>query len=148
MVRKILRSLSKAWRPKVTTIQEAKNLNVLSLDALIRSLKTHEIELNEVADEAVKKGKSIALKSTQKRTQYFKVLKASEESEEEEEDSSDDNDDSDEIAHLVRNISKAWIKRKKKNLASKKDKKGKVKQDEIICFECKELGHVKSECPD
>ena len=64
MVRKILRSLSKAWRPKVTAIQETKDLNVLSLDALIRSLKTHEIELNEVFDEAAKKGKSIALKST------------------------------------------------------------------------------------
>ena len=64
MVRKILRSLSKAWRPKVTAIQETKDLNVLSLDALIRSLKTHEIELNEVFDEAIKKGKSIALKTT------------------------------------------------------------------------------------
>ena len=47
MVRKILRSLSKAWHPKVTAIQAAKILNILSLDALIRSLKTHEIELNE-----------------------------------------------------------------------------------------------------
>ena len=24
---------------------------------------------------------------------------------------------------------------------------GKAKQDEVICFECKELRHVKSECP-
>ena len=67
MVRKILRSLSKAWRPKVTTIQEAKDLNVLSLDALIRSLKTHGIELNEVSEESTRKGKYIALKSTQKK---------------------------------------------------------------------------------
>ena len=37
MVRKILTSLSKAWRPKVTTIQEAKGLNVLNLYALIGS---------------------------------------------------------------------------------------------------------------
>ena len=64
MVRKILRSHSKAWRPKVTTIQEAKDLNVLSLDALIGSLKTHEIELTEVSEETTRKGKSIALKST------------------------------------------------------------------------------------
>ena len=76
MVRKILRSLSKAWRPKVTAIQEAKDLNVLSLDALIRSLKTHEIELNEVADEAVKKGKSIALKSTEKKDSIFQSLES------------------------------------------------------------------------
>ena len=64
MVRKILRSLSKAWHPKIIAIQEAKNLNVLSLDALIGSLKTHEIELNEVSDETTRKEKSIALKST------------------------------------------------------------------------------------
>ena len=55
MVRKILRSLSKAWHPKVTAIQEAKDLNMLSLDALIRSLKTHEIELNKAFKESSKK---------------------------------------------------------------------------------------------
>ena len=55
MVRKILRSLSKAWRPKVTAIQEAKDLNVLSLNAIIGSLKTHEIEVNKVSNEAAKK---------------------------------------------------------------------------------------------
>ena len=64
MVRKILRSLTKAWRPKVTGIQEAKDLNVLSLNALIRSLKTYEIELNEWVAESNRRGKSIALKST------------------------------------------------------------------------------------
>ena len=64
MMRKILRSLSKAWCPKATTIQEAKDLNVLSLDALIGLLKTHEIELNEVSNETARKGKSIAFKST------------------------------------------------------------------------------------
>ena len=47
MIRKILRSLSKAWHPKIIAIQEAKYLNVLNLDALIRSLKTYKIELNE-----------------------------------------------------------------------------------------------------
>ena len=66
MVRKILRTLLKAWHPKVTTIQEPKDLNVLSLDALIRSLKSNEIELSEVTEESTRKGKSIALMSTQK----------------------------------------------------------------------------------
>ena len=64
VVRKILRSLSKAWRPKVTAIQKAKDLNVLSLDALIGSLKTHEIELNKASEETNRRGKPIALKST------------------------------------------------------------------------------------
>ena len=79
MVRKILRSLSKAWCPKATAIQEAKNLNVLSLDALIGSLKsTHEIELNESSKETNRRGKSFALKSTQRRSSSFKAMKAAE----------------------------------------------------------------------
>ena len=38
------------------------------------------------------------------------------------------------------------MRRKKKGLVMKKDKKGKAKQDEVIYFECKELGHVRSIC--
>ena len=37
-VKKIIRSLPKEWRPKKTTIEEAKNLNTLSLDDFIGSL--------------------------------------------------------------------------------------------------------------
>ena len=73
-------------------------------------------------------------------------MKAAEETKEEEEDFSDD--EKDEIAHLEKRISKAWIKRKKKKgFVPKKNKKGKAKQSEVICFECKESGHVRSECP-
>ena len=80
MVKKILKSLSKAWCPKVTAIQEAKDLNVLSLDALIGSLKTHKIELNEAYEKTNRKGKSIALTSTHRRSNSSKAIKASEES--------------------------------------------------------------------
>jgi hypothetical protein len=44
-VKKILRSLPAKWRPKVTAIQEAKDLDTLSLEGLISSLMSHEIEL-------------------------------------------------------------------------------------------------------
>ena len=144
MMRKILRNLLKTWRPKVIAIQEAKDLSVLSLDALIKSLNTHEIELNEASEESNRKGKSITLKTTQRKYNSSKAIKAAEE----EEDSSDDDDDKkDEIAHLVEKISKTWIRRKKKKcFVLKKDKKGKAKQSEVICFECKEPGHVRSEC--
>ena len=123
----------------MTAIQEAKELNVLSLDALIGSLKTHEIELNEAFEETNRRGKFIALKSTQRRSSSSKAMKATKELDEEEEDPSDDNDDDekDEISHLVERISKAWIRRKKKKgFVPEKDKKGKAKQSEIICFEC------------
>ena len=111
---------------------------------MLSFLKTHEIELNEATKESTKKRKSIALKSTQKRTSSSKAMKTAKESEEHGKDSSDDEDD-DEIAHLARRISKAWMRRKKKGLVMKKDKKCKAKQDEVICFECKEPGHVRSE---
>ena len=42
----ILRSLPKKWETKVTTIQEAKDLTKLSLEKLIGSLMTYEINLN------------------------------------------------------------------------------------------------------
>ena len=113
----------------------------------MRLPKKDEIELNKVSNETTKKGKSLALNSTQKRNQSAKAMKALEESEEDEEDSFKDDDDDDEIVHLARKISKAWIKRKKKSFILKKDKKDKTKQDEIICFECKEPGHVRFECP-
>ena len=81
-------------------------MNVLSLNALIGSLKTHEVELNKGVEESNRKGKSIALKSTQRKSSSSKAMKAVEESEEDEQDTSED-DDEDEIAHLARRISKA-----------------------------------------
>ena len=91
---------------------------MLSLYALIWLLKTHEIELNEGAKELNRKGKSIALKSTQRMSSSSKAMKAAEELEEDENESSDDDndddDEKDEIAHPAKRISKAWIKRKKK----------------------------------
>ncbi|KAL6329838.1 hypothetical protein AAG906_037551 [Vitis piasezkii] len=44
-VMKILKSLPKKWETKVTAIQEAKDLTKLSLEELIGSLMTYEIEL-------------------------------------------------------------------------------------------------------
>ena len=58
-VSKILRILPARWRPKVTAIEEAKDLNTLSVEDLVSSLKVHEIGLNE--HEPAKKVKSIAL---------------------------------------------------------------------------------------
>jgi len=45
-VSKILRSLPASWRPKVTAIEEAKDLNTLSVKDLFSFLKVHEISLN------------------------------------------------------------------------------------------------------
>jgi len=70
---KILRSLPVRWRPKVTTIEEVRDMNKLSIEDLISSLKCYELRLNR--DEHVKKSKSITLKSKEKSS---KALKADE----------------------------------------------------------------------
>ena len=57
MVRKILRCLPRSWGPKVTAIEEAKDLPKMGLDELLGSLMTHEITMksNEEFDESKKK---------------------------------------------------------------------------------------------
>ena len=77
-VSKILRSLPTRWRPKVTAIEEAKDLNTMSVDDLVSSLKVHEISLNE--HEPAKKSKFVALPSKGKSSKALKVIKSEEES--------------------------------------------------------------------
>ncbi|GAV83497.1 DUF4219 domain-containing protein/UBN2 domain-containing protein, partial [Cephalotus follicularis] len=45
LVRKILRCLLKSWTPKVTAIEEAKDLSTLPLEQLLGSLMTHEMTM-------------------------------------------------------------------------------------------------------
>lgn len=60
-IKKILRSLLAKRSLKVTIIQEAKDLHKVSLENLIRSMKSREIVL--IGDEPSKWSKSISLKS-------------------------------------------------------------------------------------
>ena len=95
-VKKILRSLPAKWRPKVTTIEEARDLNVLSLENLISSLKCHELGFPEA--ENSKKSKTIALKSKGKEARALKAAESEgEPSEEDPEDS-----EAEEMAFLTR----------------------------------------------
>ncbi|GAV63138.1 UBN2 domain-containing protein, partial [Cephalotus follicularis] len=58
MVRKILRCLPKSWMPKVTAIEETKDLNTLPLEELLGSLMTHEMTIkNHKGDEELDKKK-------------------------------------------------------------------------------------------
>ena len=45
VVRKILRSLPKRFRPKVTTIEESKNIDSIGVDELVGSIETYEMTL-------------------------------------------------------------------------------------------------------
>nr|GEU84512.1 UBN2 domain-containing protein [Tanacetum cinerariifolium] len=63
-VRKFLRGLHPKWRAKVTTIEESKDLTLLSLDELIGNLKVYEMIIkkdSEIVKTKVEK-KSLALK--------------------------------------------------------------------------------------
>ena len=57
-----MKSLPKIWRPKVTTIIKAKNLETLGMDELIGSLEVHEQKL--VDEIKLPEGKMIALNAS------------------------------------------------------------------------------------
>jgi hypothetical protein len=61
LIRKILRSLPKHFRIKVTTIEESKDLEEMKIEELVGSLQTYELSLP-----SVKKLKTIALKASKK----------------------------------------------------------------------------------
>jgi len=57
---KILRSLSRKWKPQVTTLITIQNLDSMTLEELIKILKVHQQELAQ--GERTKKWKSLALR--------------------------------------------------------------------------------------
>ncbi|XP_069154614.1 uncharacterized protein [Solanum lycopersicum] len=62
-VRKVFRILPKSWESKVDSISEAKDIKVLTMDALIGNLKTHEMNRNhDLSKKEFKKDKSLMLK--------------------------------------------------------------------------------------
>ncbi|GAV58426.1 zf-CCHC domain-containing protein/DUF4219 domain-containing protein/UBN2 domain-containing protein, partial [Cephalotus follicularis] len=132
MVRKILRCLPKSWMPKVTAIEEAKDLNTLPLEELLGSLMTHEMTIKNHEDDEEqdkRKKKVIAFKSSTP-------------------DSSEEESD-DEMALITRRFKKYLAKKKFGNKHFKKTfpSKSETKKEEIVCFECNKPGHYKSECP-
>nr|GEU85957.1 zf-CCHC domain-containing protein/UBN2 domain-containing protein [Tanacetum cinerariifolium] len=65
-VRKFLRALPTKWRPKVTKIEESKDLSTLPLDELISNLKVYEVVLEKDSDVSKNKNekyKPLALKA-------------------------------------------------------------------------------------
>jgi hypothetical protein len=64
LIRKILRSLLKHFRIKVTTIEESKDLEEMKIEELVGSLQTYELSLPPV-----KKVKAIALKASKKKVE-------------------------------------------------------------------------------
>ncbi|KAH9765776.1 hypothetical protein KPL70_001961 [Citrus sinensis] len=126
-VKKIIRSLPKEWRPKRTAIEEAKDLNVLPIDDLIGSLISYEEDLAAERGNEEKK-KNIALKASKH---------------ESDEESELDEEEMDMLARRFRKLfKKSGERRKSRDLKNRKEKKELIK-----CYECKKLGHIRTECP-
>jgi hypothetical protein len=64
LIRKILRSLPKHFRIKVTTIEESKDLEEMKIEKVVGFLQTYELSLPPV-----KKLKTIALKASKKKVE-------------------------------------------------------------------------------
>ncbi|GJU80491.1 zf-CCHC domain-containing protein [Tanacetum coccineum] len=139
-VRKFLRVLPSKWRPKVTAIEESKDLSKLSLDELVGNLKVYEVILEkdlEIAKNKKEKYKSLALKAKQ-------VLSDDDTS------SSDSNDE--EYAMAVRDFKKFFRRRGKFVRQPYDDKKNfrKIKEErreDRRCFKCGDPNHFISDCP-
>src|SRR5262249_393254 len=147
LVRKMLRILPPSWDAKKTAIEEAQDLNQLSLSQLREKLMAYESHKKTIQGEE-SSSKGIAFQA--KEIAINQV------------DTDDSNDEGDEdINLLVRKLNRFFKKQRgkkfsafkkttnyRKNDAGKayKEKEKKEEKKEIQCYECKKLGHIKYEC--
>jgi len=66
LINKVLRCLSREWKPKVTAISESKDLSSMSPATLFGKLQEHEMELQHLNqnEETDKRKRSIALEAS------------------------------------------------------------------------------------
>jgi len=126
---------------KKHTIEEAKDLNTLSVEDLVSSLKVHEISLNE--HEPAKKSKSLALPSKGKSSKALKVIESEKESPD-----GDSDEDPAEMMTMLSNRLQYMAKKNKKFLSRRSGYKGSRKEDQKGCFNYKKSGHFIADCPD
>ncbi|XP_050878734.1 uncharacterized protein LOC127082537 [Lathyrus oleraceus] len=144
-VNKIIRSFPKKWRPMVTALKLEKDLNNISIEELVSSLRSHEIEFEE--DEIQKRGKYVALKSKPEKTKAYQA-----------EEESEGSDEESQHTLISKRVNKLWkhmhngqgkFRGAIRTVGHFDSSSGKKKQDyrkEVICSECKEPGHYKNDC--
>ena len=108
---KILKSLNRAWQPKVTAISESRDLTTMSMATLFGKLREHELELGRLKEEEEgEKRQSIALKAAAKTEGRSKANKVKETAAEQEDEASD----SETLNLMVKRFSK-FLKYKNKS---------------------------------
>jgi hypothetical protein len=145
--KKIIISLPQKWRTMVTALKISRDLNSTTLEELISSLRSHEIELE--ADEPVKKAKSVALKSSLESEE--KNIPHTDADEICSEDVGDE-----EVSLLSQRINQLWKhwqrrlrtfnKGGRRSESTSNTRKPQTDR-KVVCFECQEPGHYRSECP-
>ena len=125
LVRKILRFLPQSWEAKVTAIQEAKDMNKMSLDELIGNLQTYKLSRSSQLKEANKRDRGLALKALEE----------------------DDSDlDEEEMAMFTQKFKKFFKKAKenskKKNFSTPRNND---REQFSGCFKCSKHDHIVKE---
>ncbi|GJV62029.1 zf-CCHC domain-containing protein [Tanacetum coccineum] len=138
---RFLRALHPKWREKVTTIEESKDLTLLSLDELIGSLKVYEM--------IIKKDFEIVKAKVERK---FHALKARKESINEE--CSTFGSEDEEYAMAVTDFKKFFKRRGRLMRQHRNDKKtfqrsrdDKNSKSNRKCFRCGDTNHLIRECP-
>ena len=134
---KILRSLTPAWEPKATAIEEAHDLTTLALDSLIGKLKVHEKKLKG------KEKEEVPSREVEEPSPKLKTIALKGASDNSSSSSESEVDFSREVAHLSRRISRLIKMNKKFNPRSNNKFSSRVGK----CFECNEPGHIAKDCP-
>ncbi|KAG9453129.1 hypothetical protein H6P81_006033 [Aristolochia fimbriata] len=146
LVKKVLRSLSSKFKMKRISLEENRSLNDMTLDELIGSLKT--FEMNEESSDSVRvnKRESVTLQtlasnevtqSTQESDTLTITLTGLDAK----------------VSLLAKGLNKFIRKSKKKNFSLGEGKQSGVSFDSanrskvITCYECGGRGHIQSECP-
>ena len=144
-IRKIWRCLPNTWRPMVTTITQAKDLNSLALEDLIGTLRAHEVLLQE--DKPIKKGKMIALKAT--KDNLNEAPSQTEENKETEEELIVQEEAENELALISKKIQRMMRRDQiKRYFPNRRDNsKKKVDKSQVTYYGCNKEGHYKNECP-
>ncbi|KAA3473653.1 zf-CCHC domain-containing protein/UBN2 domain-containing protein [Gossypium australe] len=121
MVKKMMNSLPTSWKPKVTAIEESKDINPLSLDELIINYNAKEVK-------EVPKKVGVAWKSTTcEKNEYS---------------SNDDDEEMTMFAKIFKRFMKSNKGRQFQKNEGLKNESTKEK-DPIVCYKCKKPGHKK-----